>query len=87
MTEEESRELIRQMDQLKWNKMLNRRVQHYGFEFKYGTNNVNADDQMGTFPEFFDFLKPRFERILSTLTLDEADFVQEVSHDEHGGET
>jgi len=44
VTEEESQELITALDSNKWSKLLNRRVQHYGYEFKYGTNNVNADE-------------------------------------------
>ena len=47
VTEEESQELVQSLDANKWSKLLNRRVQHYGFEFKYGTNNVNADENLG----------------------------------------
>ena len=47
VTEQESRDLITALDQKRWSKLLNRRVQHYGFEFKYGTNNVNVDEQIG----------------------------------------
>lgn len=47
VTEEESQQLIRDLDSQKWSKLLNRRVQHYGFEFKYSSNNVNVDENMG----------------------------------------
>ena len=50
--------------------MLNRRVQHYGFEFKYGTNNVNVDEQAGQMPEFMQFLTPKFEGLLNQFKLD-----------------
>jgi len=36
-------------------------VQHFGFEFKYGTNNVDPDKSMGKFPQFLDFLQPRVQ--------------------------
>ena len=52
MTEAESQEIISTLDASKWSKLLNRRVQHYGYEFKYGTNDVNADEQMGKMPQF-----------------------------------
>ncbi len=42
----------------KWQKLLNRRVQHYGYEFKYGTNNVDLEKSIGTMPEFLTFLEP-----------------------------
>mmetsp|Transcript_17078 Transcript_17078/g.20219 ORF Transcript_17078/g.20219 Transcript_17078/m.20219 type:complete len:131 (+) Transcript_17078:66-458(+) len=70
VNEEESSELIRTLDTRKWSKLLNRRVQHYGFEFKYGANNVNADEQMGHMPAFFDFLQPKLDRVLSSFNLE-----------------
>lgn len=56
VTEAESQELVAALDAKKWSKMLNRRVQHYGYEFKYGTNNVDADEEMGQMPPFLDFI-------------------------------
>lgn len=44
VSEQESQELIAALDSNKWSKLLNRRVQHYGFEFKYGANNVNTEE-------------------------------------------
>ena len=80
ITEQESKELMTALDSQKWNKLLNRRVQHYGFEFKYGTNNVNAEEQMGQMPPFFDFLGPKLEQQLSNFKLDpETGFVAEYS--------
>ena len=48
--------MVAALDAKKWSKMLNRRVQHYGYEFKYGTNNVDADEEMGQMPPFLDFI-------------------------------
>ena len=42
ITEEEEAEMLKLIDKEKWVKLLNRRVQHYGYEFKYGTNNVDT---------------------------------------------
>ena len=41
ISEAESAEIIKTLDSGKWEKLLNRRVQHFGYEFKYGTNDVN----------------------------------------------
>ena len=51
--------MIKDIDQNEWTKLLNRRVQHYGYEFKYGTNDVDFSDPMkGKMPEFTQFLLP-----------------------------
>ena len=41
VSEAESAQIIKTLDSGKWEKLLNRRVQHFGYEFKYGTNDVN----------------------------------------------
>lgn len=33
-------------------------MQHYGYEFKYGTNNVDLEKSIGTMPAFLTFLEP-----------------------------
>jgi len=43
ITEEEEKEMLKSIDAGKWTKLLNRRVQHFGYEFKYGTNNVDTN--------------------------------------------
>ena len=43
ITEEEEKSMIKSIDAGKWTKLLNRRVQHFGYEFKYGTNNVDTN--------------------------------------------
>lgn len=58
MAIEEEKELVRAIDQRKWIKLLNRKVQHYGYEFVYGANNVDKNKKIGELPEFLDFLKP-----------------------------
>jgi len=49
---------MQRIDSEKWNKMLNRRVQHYGYEFIYGANSVDKEKKMGELPEMCDFLIP-----------------------------
>jgi len=52
-------------------KLLNRRVQHYGYEFKYGTNNVDTNTQIGNLPSFCDSI---IQRMTSALcAFDEGD--------------
>ena len=53
VTEDEEKELIKKIDLGQWIKMTNRRVQHYGFEFIYGTNSINKDKKLNEFPDFF----------------------------------
>ena len=43
ITEEEEKSMLESIDTGKWTKLLNRRVQHFGYEFKYGTNNVDTN--------------------------------------------
>ena len=64
VTIEEEQNLIKSLDRLNWTKLLNRKVQHFGFEFKYGTNDVDPDQNLGVFPDFVDFVKPRMESVL-----------------------
>lgn len=44
VTREEEKAMIKKIDSGKWIKLLKRRVQHFGFEFKYGANNVDTED-------------------------------------------
>jgi hypothetical protein len=41
---------VKSLDEGTWEKLLNRRVQHFGYEFKYGTNNVDPNQAIGSFP-------------------------------------
>lgn len=49
---EEEKALIEAFDKNQWIKLLNRRVQHYGFEFVYGANNVDKTRKLGDMPDF-----------------------------------
>ena len=63
---EEEHDLIKALDENKWIKLLNRRVQHYGYEFVYGSNNVDVTRKIGDMPSFLDFLIPRLEKVLKS---------------------
>ena len=45
--------MINQIDACKWIHLNNRKVQHYGYEFKYGQNNINKHQKIADIPEFF----------------------------------
>lgn len=49
---DEEKALIEALDKNQWIKLLNRRVQHYGFEFVYGANNVDKTRKLGDMPDF-----------------------------------
>lgn len=52
ISESEEKELIETIDKHKWDKLTNRRVQHYGYEFIYGANIVNKHKKIGEMPDF-----------------------------------
>lgn len=54
LTPEEEQTMIHEIDAQDWKKLSNRRVQHYGYEFIYGANNINKDNKIGTLPSFTD---------------------------------
>lgn len=53
ISEEKELELLKWIDKQEWSRLNNRRVQHYGFEFRYGKNQVDKNDQKGQLPEYF----------------------------------
>lgn len=52
ISETEEKDLIETIDMHKWDKLTNRRVQHYGYEFIYGANIVNKHNKIGDIPDF-----------------------------------
>lgn len=50
ITRDEEALLSREIDSLPWDTTLRRRVQHYGFQFKYSQLNVDADARVRDFP-------------------------------------
>ncbi|KAF8022161.1 hypothetical protein BT93_G2338 [Corymbia citriodora subsp. variegata] len=55
----EEKELLAAVDDRPWNSLAKRRVQHYGYEFRYDTRNVDANRHMGELPSFVSFILER----------------------------
>lgn len=71
ITEEEEKALIEAFDKNQWIKLLNRRVQHYGFEFVYGANNVDKTRKLGDMPDFLSSIIEKIEQKLRGFTFNE----------------
>lgn len=50
MSAPEEEELVKLIDGCKWVHLNNRKVQHYGYEFKYGKNNINKHEKINPIP-------------------------------------
>lgn len=44
--------MISEINKNKWASLAHRRVQHYGYEFIYGANNVDKNKYIGEIPDF-----------------------------------
>ncbi|PIN26275.1 tRNA methyltransferase [Handroanthus impetiginosus] len=67
VTAEEEQELLAAVDDRPWKHLAKRRVQHYGYEFRYDIRNVNTNHYLGELPSF---MLPILERIRTCQTLD-----------------
>ncbi|XP_057448873.1 alkylated DNA repair protein ALKBH8 homolog isoform X2 [Lotus japonicus] len=70
ITAQEEEELLQAVDCRPWNSLAKRRVQHYGYEFRYDTRNVNTKHRLGELPSF---VSPVLERISSCPTFKNTD--------------
>lgn len=52
LTAEEEEEMIKAIDSQEWKELSHRRVQHYGYEFVYGANNIDKNNKIGNLPDF-----------------------------------
>ena len=93
---EEENALINGFDERQWIKLLNRRVQHYGFEFVYGANNVDRTRKLGDMPDFLSsIIQSKFsfnfneligiEEKLKRFTFNERNEVVEAPENGEGG--
>ena len=64
---DEEKALIKALDERQWIKLLNRRVQHYGFEFVYGANNVDRTRKLGDMPDFLSSIISRNQKPRLTI--------------------
>lgn len=73
VTREEENELLQMIDSGKWEKLNNRRVQHHGFQFKYGRNQIDKEENKGSIPEYFNKLLNNLQKIeiLKGLSFDQ----------------
>ncbi|XP_010518968.1 PREDICTED: alkylated DNA repair protein alkB homolog 8 isoform X2 [Tarenaya hassleriana] len=65
---EEEQQLLAAVDARPWIGLAKRRVQHYGYEFCYGTRNVDTKKRLGELPSF---VSPILERISLFPNLDD----------------
>ncbi|XP_061359881.1 alkylated DNA repair protein ALKBH8 homolog isoform X2 [Gastrolobium bilobum] len=72
ITAKEEEALLQAVDCRPWNSLSKRRVQHYGYEFRYDTRNVNTRHCLGELPSF---VSPILERISSCSTFKNAENV------------
>lgn len=61
ITPEEEKALFDEIDKREWHVMATRRVQHDGYEFIYGHNNVNPNNKLGPLPEWIQPLQHKLE--------------------------
>lgn len=82
VSEEEEKDIKTWLDQQQWTKLMNRRVQHFGFEFVYGANNVNKTDKIRDMPsnenETFAKINSRINDVLKGFYFNEENEVVRV---------
>lgn len=71
ITKQEEESIVKALDERSWIKMLQRRVQHFGYEFVYGANNVDKSRKISDMPDFLSFLLPKINNYLKSFTFNE----------------
>jgi alkylated DNA repair protein alkB family protein 8 len=77
VTVAEEQQLLAAVDARHWIGLAKRRVQHYGYEFCYGTRNVDTKKRLGELPSFVSpileriYLFPNFDNGSASLNLDQ----------------
>jgi alkylated DNA repair protein alkB family protein 8 len=67
LNEDEEKKLVEAIDSNEWNKLSNRRVQHYGYEFLYGANSINKNNKIGELPNFCDEVMNSIDYLIKEL--------------------
>ncbi|KAM7262089.1 hypothetical protein ACFE04_021166 [Oxalis oulophora] len=71
----EERDLLAAVDSMPWYGLAKRRVQHYGYEFRYDTRNVDPKQHLGELPSFVSHIIKRiassFPNIYNAANLDQ----------------
>ena len=65
ITPDEEALLMKEIDKSKWHTLINRRVQHYGYEFIYGINTIDKNKKIGNFPEYCNVFIDKLNKISS----------------------
>lgn len=61
ITEEEEKKIFEEVDKREWHVLATRRVQHDGYEFVYGHNNVNPNNKLGPLPDWIQPVQQKLE--------------------------
>ncbi len=61
ITEAEEQQIFEAIDKRDWHKLATRRVQHDGYEFVYGENNVNPNNKLGPLPDWIQATQKKLE--------------------------
>eukprot|EP00850_Spirogloea_muscicola_P015520 SM000119S25663 [mRNA] locus=s119:306434:309879:+ [translate_table: standard] len=72
VTLQEEQELLAALDTATWHNLAKRRVQHYGFEFRYKTRDVDKEQPLGALPSFAASLLQRIESLPAGTLGDES---------------
>ncbi|BBN10798.1 alkylated DNA repair protein alkB homolog 8 [Marchantia polymorpha subsp. ruderalis] len=63
VSEDEEKRLLAAVDQLPWQVLAKRRVQHFGYEFLYKSRNVDLSQRLGVLPPFVDAVVERLSAL------------------------
>ena len=69
ITKEEEESILKEINSKEWLTNIKRRVQHYGYEFNYLTNNIDVTKKIGDLPSYCD--KFYFKDDVDQLTINE----------------
>ena len=65
MTEEEEKELIKNINSNDWLSELTRRVQHYGYKYNYKKRKIEKDDFLGELPDWTKELEKKIFKVIN----------------------
>lgn len=83
MSREEEAALLKWLDGGEWEKLNNRRVQHFGYRFKYGRNQIDKNEREGLLPPF---LQPLLAALANIPILKLVSFDQLTVNDYFAGD-
>lgn len=71
ISEEEEQKICNELENFTWNKLSNRKVQHFGYEFIYGNNNINKNNKINSLEDFkfLEYLNTKLAKELNKFCL------------------